>query len=617
MATYEDIYGKRVKFFDSDPTLDSTYEGQVWYDSATGVLKSVTSSAVAVSAQAMPTGTRAFGSIGAAQDSFIVACGANPGTNYSTNAFEYDGNGWRTLTSATNTRDQVSRGTCGTVTAGLVFGGTGPSIIRATTELWNGTSWSESGDLSDSRGGGESFGTQTACVTTGGYNDYSPPYWTNATEEFNGSSWTSGTATPLNTNQGCGVGIETAGMIVGQREQPSNSYPSAASVTQTRNYDGTNWSLGGVLNMAANGNFTAGSQTAARKAGGASPAPASYTNTEEWDNTSWTTGPALASDLSNGGGAGTSTAAVYAGGQTPPGNLTTTQEVTKTIGTLTAAAWASGGALNVPRVQTYGAGSQTAGLIFGGEGPPGARNQTEEYNGSTWTEVNNMPAGNKDHAGFGIQTAAVACGGSPTTTSLNYDGTNWTASPGSLNTGRTNSGGTGTQTAGLTFGGHPNITATEEYNGSSWTTNPNALPAARSNIFAAGTQTAALGAGGGPPTSTAVYEYDGSSWTSGNALPSGTIDARGGGTQTDALYAGGYLHPGSGYPTTTLGYDGTNWSTRPSLATATAGGGAGQSAAPASANWIAGGYSPAPSIAVTQEFTGITETVASKTLTTS
>ena len=617
MATYEDSYGKRVKFFDSDPTLDSTYEGQVWYDSATGVLKSVTSSAVAVSAQAMPTGTRAFGSIGAAQDSFIVACGANPGTNYSTNAFEYDGNGWRTLTSATNTRDQVSRGTCGTVTAGLVFGGTGPSIIRATTELWNGTSWSESGDLSDSRGGGESFGTQTACVTTGGYNDYSPPYWTNATEEFNGSSWTSGTATPLNTNQGCGVGIETAGMIVGQREQPSNSYPSAASVTQTRNYDGTNWSLGGVLNMAANGNFTAGSQTAARKAGGASPAPASYTNTEEWDNTSWTTGPALASDLSNGGGAGTSTAAVYAGGQTPPGNLTTTQEVTKTIGTLTAAAWASGGALNVPRVQTYGAGSQTAGLIFGGEGPPGARNQTEEYNGSTWTEVNNMPAGNKDHAGFGIQTAAVACGGSPTTTSLNYDGTNWTASPGSLNTGRTNSGGTGTQTAGLTFGGHPNITATEEYNGSSWTTNPNALPAARSNIFAAGTQTAALGAGGGPPTSTAVYEYDGSSWTSGNALPSGTIDARGGGTQTDALYAGGYLHPGSGYPTTTLGYDGTNWSTRPSLATATAGGGAGQSAAPASANWIAGGYSPAPSIAVTQEFTGITETVASKTLTTS
>ena len=43
MATYEEIYGKRVKDFDSDPTLDSSYEGQVWYDKSSGVLKSVVS----------------------------------------------------------------------------------------------------------------------------------------------------------------------------------------------------------------------------------------------------------------------------------------------------------------------------------------------------------------------------------------------------------------------------------------------------------------------------------------------------------------------------------------------------------------------------------------------
>ena len=41
MADYTDIYGKRVKDFDSDPTLTSSYEGQVWYDKSTGVLKSV------------------------------------------------------------------------------------------------------------------------------------------------------------------------------------------------------------------------------------------------------------------------------------------------------------------------------------------------------------------------------------------------------------------------------------------------------------------------------------------------------------------------------------------------------------------------------------------------
>ena len=39
MATYEEIYGKRVKDFDSDPTLDSSYEGQVWYDKSSGTLR--------------------------------------------------------------------------------------------------------------------------------------------------------------------------------------------------------------------------------------------------------------------------------------------------------------------------------------------------------------------------------------------------------------------------------------------------------------------------------------------------------------------------------------------------------------------------------------------------
>ena len=41
MATYEELHGKRVEVFDADPTLTSAYEGQVWYNSATGTLKSV------------------------------------------------------------------------------------------------------------------------------------------------------------------------------------------------------------------------------------------------------------------------------------------------------------------------------------------------------------------------------------------------------------------------------------------------------------------------------------------------------------------------------------------------------------------------------------------------
>jgi hypothetical protein len=80
-----------------------------------------------------------------------------------------------------------------------------------------------------------------------------------------------------------------------------------------------------------------------------------------------------------------------------------------------------------------------------------------------------------------------------------YDGTSWATSPGSLNTGRSNLGGAGTQTAGLAFGGNypPAITgATEEYDGTSWATSPGSLNTARRYLAGCGIQTAALAFGG-------------------------------------------------------------------------------------------------------------------------
>ena len=55
MATYEEIYGKRVKEFDSDPTLDSSQEGQVWYNTGDGVLKSVVSFSAFISGGTLNT----------------------------------------------------------------------------------------------------------------------------------------------------------------------------------------------------------------------------------------------------------------------------------------------------------------------------------------------------------------------------------------------------------------------------------------------------------------------------------------------------------------------------------------------------------------------------------
>ena len=609
MAAYKDLIGQKITKVTSNPGEPKT--GQMWYNSTDGKLRGLgiveawasDSSTVNVS-----QGRAGFGS----QTAAVAGPGAGPGGGIQVTE-EYNGSGWSNGNNSTRSADENRYvAGAGTPTAGAIASGGYPGTMTAETEEYDGTSWTAGNNIGTAvRSYVFDGASYTSALVTGGNSQPYPGTSTQVTttQIYDGTNWTTGGAmsSGRRNHSGSSQGSETASLVT------SGNVPGLTA--NTEEYNGTAWSEVTNQPVAIAYQGYAGTQTNTIVWNGYTPTV--VTTTLGYDGSSWSSKPAVAlGRLNYHNNSGTASAAMIFGGEGPSGNVSTVEQFNSSTNTITAGAWASGGALNVPRQQTYGAGSQTAGLIFGGEGPPGARNQTEEYDGSTWTAVNNMPATNKDHAGFGIQTAAVACGGSPNTTSINYDGTNWTASPGSLNTGRTNAGGTGTQTAGLTFGGYPSITATEEYGGSTWTTG-GALPASRSNIFAAGTQTAALGAGGGPPTSTNTYEYDGSSWTAGNALISGTIDARGGGTQTDALYAGGYLHPGSGNPTTTLGYDGTNWSTRPSLATATAGGGSGQNAAPANANWIAGGFSPAPSVGVTQEFTGETEAILASTLTSS
>jgi hypothetical protein len=109
-------------------------------------------------------------------------------------------------------------------------------------------------------------------------------------------------------------------------------------------------------------------------------------------------------------------------------------------------------------------------------------------------------------AGAGTQTAGLGVGGYTTAQVNNteeYDGTSWTAG-GNLNTARSGLAGAGIQTAGLAFGG---TNATEEYNGTSWTVSGN-LATARYFLAGAGTQTSALGFGGYTTTfSAATEEY--------------------------------------------------------------------------------------------------------------
>ena len=132
--------------------------------------------------------------------------------------------------------------------------------------------------------------------------------------------------------------------------------------------------------------------------------------------------------------------------------------------------WAAGNNMNTARRTTGGIGIQTAALFAGGQGPNTAK--TEQYDGSSWTEVGDLVSGARyGMRGFGSVTAGIIAGGYPPTSggtvTESWNGASWTEVA-DLNTGRSEFAGAGTTTAGLAFGGQtgsPNVrtAGTEEW----------------------------------------------------------------------------------------------------------------------------------------------------------
>ena len=145
----------------------------------------------------------------------------------------------------------------------------------------------------------------------------------------------------------------------------------------------------------------------------------------------------------------------------------------------TSAGWSTGGNLNTGRRSTGRAGtSQTASLIVGGQEPRASDGVlTELYNGTNWTEVNDLNTARYGMAGAGTSTDALAFGGEVPPNSFqniteSWNGTNWT-NENSLNSERAYNGGVGTGTAGLTFGGQQSTAdtaATEAWDGTGFIT---------------------------------------------------------------------------------------------------------------------------------------------------
>jgi len=232
--------------------------------------------------------------------------------------------------------------------------------------------------------------------------------------------------------------------------------------------------------------------------------------------------------------------------------------------------------LNTARRELGGAGdSQDAALAFNGN--PGSAPETnvitESYNGSAWTEVNDMNTARSGGAGTGTQTAAIAFGGNLQPGNFQgtetWNGTSWTTVPGTLSR---NPAGTlqssGTVTSALAFSGSGPNALTELYNGTTWT-EVNDLNTSRTNAAGTGADnTNAICMGGESPAVTGATEtWNGTSWTTVTSLNTiRDLLASSGATNTAALAFGG-RNPPTVYANTEE-WNGSSWTETSDLNTA-------------------------------------------------
>jgi len=557
VSTYREIVGKKIKKVSSDPS--NGIDGQMWYNSTTGTLRGIALTQAWVSGPAMSE-PRATSAGGGTNTSAITSGenGGNPGD--AALAESYNGTGWSSETNVP-TALGYTNGTGSSSEAYVQAGGGYPSRTGSVFD-YDGSSWTSGTAVP---GGSPGYiesgmcGPSADALFCGGNNGAT------TTWERGSGSWTAGGAMANGVYAPTLVGTQTAAISMG-----GVTYPGGYR-DFNQDYNGTAWTSLTVLPAVRGYSGGAGIQTLSMMIGGNSPSSAVATCIE-WDSSSWTSIPNLGTARNTmcpmGKTVGT---AVAAPGNTAPAG---TEEFNRSTNTITAAAWASSGALSTARLGSSSFGIQTSGVVAGGRvGPPGSTTATEEYNGATWGPGGALNTARQYSAGVGVLTAGLAFGGNVPPAGVvkteEYNGTAWTQNPspsGDMGTGRRALAGFGTQGSAVAAGGEPYSTATEDYNGSAWTAG-NTLTTGRQYFAGAGASGSSGVVFGGttPSVTAATEELTGESWTAGGPLITARGQCAGCGTQTAALAFGGYTTTAVG---STEGYDGTVWSTRPSMGSA-------------------------------------------------
>lgn len=268
-----------------------------------------------------------------------------------------------------------------------------------------------------------------------------------------------------------------------------------------------------------------------------------------------------------------------------PANLTegqvwynSTSNTAKVQGYQTAA-WATGGTMSAAAGDggMATAGSQTA--FLAAMGAPGARSDTETYDGTSWSDGPSTPYSASGMISFGAPTATVLAGGQPgaggVSTTIEWDGSSW-AGQGSLPYPLLyQEGGAGPGADGISIGGWNQSNPTggskddvKVYNGSTWSTDPATcpFPAYTGNHYGAGSSDVNYFGGFNPslpPSRNDTHvNYNGTTFTTLAVYPTPIGSTGNSGTTSDAYIWGGNVDP-SPTPYTNVGnsWNGTSWAT--------------------------------------------------------
>ena len=321
MSEYREIQGAAVQSLASNT---GTIEGQIWYDNVNGAFKLEAATTTAAWSSGGNLNNNSQGRAGfGTQTAAVAGPGVGPGGGIATTE-NYDGSAWTNGASSTRSPTDLNRyiAGAGTPTAGAIASGGYPGTMTAQTEEYDGATWTSGGTMSTAvRNYVFDGATITSSLVTGG-NSVPYPGTSTAqtnTEEYNGTSWTSGGAmnTGRRTHAGSSIGSETASLVTGGT--------TPALTSNTEEYNGSTWSEVNNQPVAYAYQGYAGTQTDCLIFNGY---PGAGGTTLNYDGTSWTTNPAslALARLNYNNNAGTASAAIVFGGEGPAGTVTTTEE---------------------------------------------------------------------------------------------------------------------------------------------------------------------------------------------------------------------------------------------------------------------------------------------------